>query len=53
MSSLKEDTVKQNGKWVNKGNTGKTHGEFKTKKEADKQRKAMFVNKKPNAKWGK
>ena len=51
--NLKEDTVKQDGKWVNKGNTGKTHGEFKTKKEADKQRKAMFVNKKPNAKWGK
>lgn len=51
--NLKEDTVKQDGKWVNKGNTGATHGEFKTKKEADKQRKAMFVNKKPNAKWGK
>ena len=50
---LQEDTVKQDGKWVNKGNTGETHGEFKTKKEADKQRKAMFVNKKPNAKWGK
>lgn len=51
--NLKEDTVKQGGKWVNKGNTGETHGTFKTKKEADKQRKAMFVNKKPNAKWGK
>jgi len=51
--NLKEDTVKQNGKWVNKGDTGKTHGEFKTKKEADKQRKAMFVGRKPNAKWGK
>lgn len=50
---LDEDTVKQGNKWVNKGNTGETHGEFKTKKEADKQRKAMFVNKKPNAKWGK
>lgn len=50
---LDEDTVKQDDKWVNKGNTGKTHGEFKTKKEADKQRKAMFVHKKPNAKWGK
>ena len=48
--NLKEDTVKQDGKWVNKGNTGKTHGEFKTKKEADKQRAAMFANKKPNAK---
>ena len=51
--NLKEDTVKQDGKWVNKGNTGKTHGEFKTKKEADKQRAAMFAGRKPNAKWGK
>ena len=41
--SLKEDTVKQNGKWVNKGKEG-THGEFKTKKAADAQRKAMFAN---------
>ena len=38
---LNEDTVKQNGKWVNKGKEG-THGEFKTKKEADAQRRAMF-----------
>ena len=51
--NLKEDTVKQGDKWVNKGDTGKTHGEFKTKKEADKQRKAMFAGRKPNAKWGK
>lgn len=51
--SLDEDTVKKDGKWVNKGNTGKTHGEFKTKKEADAQRKAMFAGRKPNAKWGK
>lgn len=51
--SLKEDTVKQGNKWVNKGNTGKTHGEFKTKKQADEQRKAMFVNKKKNSNWGK
>lgn len=50
---IKEDTVKQDGKWVNKGNKGDTHGTFKTKKEADAQRKAMFVNKKPNTKWGK
>lgn len=42
--SLNEDTVKQNGKWVNKGDTGKTHGKFDTKKEADAQRKAMFAN---------
>lgn len=51
--SLNEDTVKQGNKWVNKGNTGKTHGEFKTKKQADAQRKAMFVNKKKNSNWGK
>ena len=41
--SLDEDTVKQNGKWVNKGKEG-THGKFKTKKQADAQRKAMFAN---------
>lgn len=41
--SLKEDTVKQGGKWVNKGKEG-THGKFKTKKQADAQRKAMFAN---------
>ena len=41
--NLKEDTVKQGDKWVNKGKEG-THGEFKTKKEADAQRKAMFAN---------
>ena len=40
---LNEDTVKQNGKWVNKGSEG-THGKFKTKKAADAQRKAMFAN---------
>ena len=40
---LKEDTVKKGNKWVNKGDEG-THGEFKTKKEADAQRKAMFAN---------
>ena len=39
---IDEDTVKQNGKWVNKGKEG-THGKFKTKKEADAQRKAMFA----------
>ena len=41
--TLNEDTVKQGGKWVNKGKEG-THGKFKTKKEADAQRKAMFAN---------
>ena len=40
---LEEDTIKQNGKWVNKGKEG-THGSFKTKKAADAQRKAMFAN---------
>lgn len=41
--SLTEDTIKQNGKWMNKGKEG-AHGKFKTKKAADAQRKAMFVN---------
>jgi hypothetical protein len=41
-NELDEDTVKVRGKWVNKGKEG-THGEFKTKKEADAQRKAMFA----------
>ena len=40
---LTEDTIKQNNKWVNKGKEG-THGTFKTKKEADAQRRAMFAN---------
>lgn len=39
---VKEDTVKQGDKWVNKGKEG-THGKFRTKKEADAQRKAMFA----------
>lgn len=43
---LSEDTVKKsNGKWTNRGDDGKEHGEFKTKKEADAQRKAMYANK--------
>lgn len=43
-SELTEDTIKTSkGKWVNKGDTGETHGTFKTKKEADAQRKAMFA----------
>ena len=42
--SVDEDTIKvKDGKWTNKGKEG-THGFFKTKKEADAQRKAMFVN---------
>jgi hypothetical protein len=40
---LNEDTIKQNGKWVNKGSEG-THGKFKTKKAADAQRRAIWVN---------
>lgn len=43
VESLSEDTIKQNGKWVNKGKEG-THGTFKTKKEADAQRRAMFAH---------
>lgn len=39
--SLNEDTVKQGSYWVNKGKEG-THGKFKTKKEADAQRRAMY-----------
>lgn len=41
---INEDTVKQDGQWVNKGDSGETHGEFRTKKAADAQRKAMFAN---------
>lgn len=40
---LEEDTVKSGSQWTNKGEDG-THGKFKTKKEADAQRKAMFAN---------
>ena len=40
---IEEDTVKQGNSWVNKGKEG-THGTFKTKKQADTQRKAMFAN---------
>lgn len=43
-SPMNEDTIKtKDGKWTNKGEEG-THGKFKTKKEADAQRKAMFAN---------
>lgn len=43
--SLKEDTIKKrNGKWTNRGDDGEEHGEFRTKKAADAQRKAMFAN---------
>ena len=43
--SLTEDTIKKsNGKWTNRGDDGEEHGEFKTKKEADAQRKAMYAN---------
>ena len=50
--SLKEDTVKTSkGKWTNKGKEG-THGTFKTKKQADAQRKAMFANKKKGSTFG-
>lgn len=40
---LNEDTVKNSdGTWSNKGDEG-SHGKFKTKKQADNQRKAMFA----------
>lgn len=42
-AKLEEDTVKYGSDWVNKGKEG-THGRFKTKKEADAQRKAMFAS---------
>ena len=43
---IKEDTIKtKDGKWANVGKDGKVDsGKFKTKKEADAQRKAMFAN---------
>ena len=42
---ITEDTVKKkNGKWVNRGDDGEEHGTFTTKKQADAQRKAMYVN---------
>lgn len=42
--NLNEDTIKtSSGKWTNKGKEG-THGTFKTKKEADAQRRAIWVN---------
>ena len=40
---VEENTVKQGNSWTNKGKEG-THGKFKTKKQADAQRKAMFAN---------
>lgn len=44
LESLEEDTEKvKDHKWVNRGKDG-THGEFKTKKAADSQRRAMFAN---------
>lgn len=49
--SLSEDTIKQGNAWVNKGKEG-THGKFRTKKEADAQRKAMFANKRKDATFG-
>ena len=43
-TAIEEDTVKtSDGKWTNKGDEG-THGKFKTKKAADAQRRAIWVN---------
>ena len=46
VKTVNEDVKKlSNGKWANVGKDGKADsGEFKTKKEADAQRKAMFAN---------
>lgn len=41
---LNEDTIKTDKGWTNKGKSGKTHGYFKSKKDADAQRKAMFAS---------
>ena len=45
-AEINEDTVKiKDGKWANVGKDGKVDsGKFKTKKEADAQRKAMYAN---------
>lgn len=37
-------TKKSNGKWANVGKSKINHGEFDTREEADKQRKAMCAN---------
>lgn len=42
-SVASEGTEKQGNSWVNKGKEG-THGKFKTKKQADAQRRAMYAN---------
>lgn len=43
--NISEDTVKtRDGKWTNRGDSGKTHGEFRTKKQADAQRKAIYAS---------
>lgn len=45
VSQTNEDIEKlENGKWANVGDDGEKHGEFKTKKEAEKQMKAMYAN---------
>lgn len=43
--TISEDTVKtRDGKWINRGDSGETHGEFRTKKQADAQRKAIYAS---------
>ena len=43
--NISEDTVKtRDGKWTNCGDSGETHGEFRTKKQADAQRKAIYAS---------
>lgn len=40
---LTEDTVRRGRRWLNKGKAG-SHGYFRTKKAADRQRRARFAN---------
>lgn len=43
--NISENTVKtRDGKWTNRGDSGETHGEFRTKKQADAQRKAIYAS---------
>lgn len=42
--AVDEDVVKKaNGKWTNRGDDGKEHGEFDTKAEAEAQMRAMYA----------
>lgn len=44
VETIDEDVVKKaNGKWTNRGDDGKEHGEFDTKAEAEAQMRAMYA----------